>query len=84
MKREGAKVAVTDLDLAACETVAAEAGPNAKAFALDVADGEAIKRVVTKIAESFGAVSARLRTLSWIAFAALVASIAALALALLR
>ena len=53
---EGAKVAVTDLDLAACEAVAAEAGPNAKAFALDVADGEAIKRVIIQIAESFGGI----------------------------
>ena len=53
---EGAKVAVTDLDLAACEAVAAEAGPNAKAFALDVGDGEAIKRVVTDIATRFGGI----------------------------
>ena len=53
---EGAKVAVTDLDLAACEAVAAEAGPNAKAFALDVGDGEAIKRVVADIAGSFGGI----------------------------
>ena len=53
---EGAKVAVTDLDRAACEAVAAEAVQNAKAFALDVADGEEIKRVVGEIAESFGGI----------------------------
>ena len=53
---EGAKVAVTDLDLAACEAVAAEAGPNAKAFALDVADGEAIKTTVAAIAAHFGGI----------------------------
>ncbi|WP_447757268.1 SDR family NAD(P)-dependent oxidoreductase [Sphingopyxis fribergensis] len=53
---EGAKVAITDLDLAACETVVAEAGPNAKAFALDVADGEAIKRTVADIAAHFGGI----------------------------
>ncbi|RYD42467.1 MAG: SDR family oxidoreductase [Sphingomonadales bacterium] len=53
---EGAKVAVTDLDLAACETVAAEAGSNAKAFALDVADGDAIKRTIAEIAAHFGAI----------------------------
>ena len=53
---EGAKVAVTDLDLAACEAVAAEAGPNAKAFALDVADGEAIKATVAAIAAHFGGI----------------------------
>ena len=53
---EGAKVAVTDLDLAACEAVAAEAGPNAGAFALDVADGAAIKRTVADIAVHFGGI----------------------------
>lgn len=53
---EGAKVAVTDLDLAACEAVAAEAGPNAKAFALDVSDGETIKAVVADIAAHFGGI----------------------------
>jgi 3-oxoacyl-[acyl-carrier protein] reductase len=53
---EGAKVAVTDLDLAACEAVAAEAGPNAKAFALDVSDGAAIKQVVADIAAHFGGI----------------------------
>ena len=53
---EGAKVAVTDLDLPACEAVAAEAGPNAGAFALDVADGAAIKRTVADIAVHFGGI----------------------------
>ena len=53
---EGAKVAVTDLDLAACEAVAAEAGASAKAFALDVSDGEAIKHTVTDIAGTFGGI----------------------------
>ena len=50
---EGARVAITDLDLTACETVAAEAGRNAKAFALDVSDGETIKAVVADIAAQF-------------------------------
>jgi 3-oxoacyl-[acyl-carrier protein] reductase len=54
--REGANVAVTDLDLAACEAVALEAGCNAKAFALNVADHDAIKRVTGDIAEHFGAI----------------------------
>jgi 3-oxoacyl-[acyl-carrier protein] reductase len=53
---DGAKVAVTDLDLAACEAVAADAGAGAKAFALDVADGEAIKRTVAAIADHFGGI----------------------------
>jgi 3-oxoacyl-[acyl-carrier protein] reductase len=53
---EGANVAVTDLDLAACEAVVAETGGNAKGFALDVADHDAIKRTVTDIADNFGAI----------------------------
>jgi 3-oxoacyl-[acyl-carrier protein] reductase len=54
--REGANVAVTDLDLLACEAVAVEAGGNAKAFALDVSDPETIKRVVGDIAGHFGGI----------------------------
>ena len=53
---EGARVAVTDLDLAACEGVTAEAGANARAFALDVSDGDAIKRVVADVAAAFGGI----------------------------
>jgi 3-oxoacyl-[acyl-carrier protein] reductase len=53
---EGAQVAVTDLDYAACEKVAAEAGNNARAFALNVADNEAIKRVTNDIAAHFGGI----------------------------
>lgn len=56
LAREGAKVAVTDLDPAACEAVAAEAGEGARAFALDVSDGEAIKRVVADVAAHFGGI----------------------------
>jgi 3-oxoacyl-[acyl-carrier protein] reductase len=54
--REGAKVAVTDLDVAACEAVVTEAGGNAKAFAIDVSDPEAIKRVVGEVADHFGGI----------------------------
>ncbi|WFL76804.1 SDR family oxidoreductase [Altererythrobacter arenosus] len=53
---EGAKVAVTDLDQAACEAVAAECGDGARAYALDVSDHDAIKRVVARIAEDFGGI----------------------------
>lgn len=53
---EGAHVAVTDLDLAACEAVAAECGANARAYALDVADKDAISQVVAQIAEDFGGI----------------------------
>lgn len=56
---EGAKVAVTDLKQDACDTVVAEiegAGysGSAKGWALDVADPDAIKRVVAAIAAHFG------------------------------
>ena len=51
---EGAKVAVTDLDLKACEEIAAECGAKARAYALDVADKDAIAQVVATIADDFG------------------------------
>lgn len=58
--REGAQVAVTDLDLAACDAVVAEiaaAGPYvARAFALNVADPAAIAPVVAQIAQAFGGI----------------------------
>ncbi|GAA4039818.1 SDR family NAD(P)-dependent oxidoreductase [Parerythrobacter jejuensis] len=53
---EGAHVAVTDLDLAACETVAAECGANARAYALNVSDKNAIARIVAQIAEDIGGI----------------------------
>lgn len=53
---EGAKVAVTDLDLAACEAVVAACGSNARAYALDVANRDAITRVVAQVAEDFGGI----------------------------
>ncbi|MCR2834624.1 SDR family NAD(P)-dependent oxidoreductase [Parerythrobacter lacustris] len=53
---EGAKVAVTDHDMDACEAVAAECGANARAYALDVADKDAIARVVGRIAGDFGGI----------------------------
>ncbi len=53
---EGARVAVTDLDAATCAAVASECGSGAKAYALDVADKDAITRVVAQIAEDFGGV----------------------------
>jgi 3-oxoacyl-[acyl-carrier protein] reductase len=57
--QQGANVAVTDLDLAACEAVVAEIvteGGNARAFALDVSDHDAIKQVVVEVAEHFGGI----------------------------
>ena len=68
---EGAKVAVTDLDLAACEAVAAEAGPDARAFALDVADGAAIQRVVREVAAHFGRIDILINNAGVSSFASL-------------
>ncbi len=51
---EGALVAVTDLDLAACEAVAAECSAGARAYALDVADAAAVARTVAQVASDFG------------------------------
>ncbi len=53
---EGARVAVTDLDLSACEAVAAECGADARAYALDVADKDAVAKVVATIAADFGGI----------------------------
>lgn len=55
--REGAKVAVTDVRLEACEAVAADIraeGGEAHAWALDVADAGAVAHVVPEIAETLG------------------------------
>jgi 3-oxoacyl-[acyl-carrier protein] reductase len=68
---EGANVAVTDLDLAACEAVAAEAGSNAKAFALDVSDHDAIKRVTGDVAAHFGGIDILVNNAGISAFCAL-------------
>jgi 3-oxoacyl-[acyl-carrier protein] reductase len=54
---EGATVAVTDFDANGAEAVAADIrgkGQHATAWALDVADPAAIKRVVAEIATAFG------------------------------
>ena len=54
---EGANVAVTDFDAKGAEAVAAEIrgkGQHATAWALDVGDPQAIKRVVGEIATAFG------------------------------
>ena len=47
---EGARVAVTDLDIAGCQTVAAACGAGARVYALDVSDGDAIAQVVAQVA----------------------------------
>lgn len=58
--REGANVAVTDLNADACQMVVeeiAQAGFNtARAFALDVSDADAISGTVSAIVEAFGGI----------------------------
>ena len=59
--RDGAKVAVTDVRADDAETVAAAIraeGGDARAWALDVSDADAIARVVPAIAEHFGGLDA--------------------------
>ena len=56
LANEGARVAVTDLDLAACAGVAAECGDDARPYALDVSDAAAIKSVIAQIAADFGGI----------------------------
>ena len=68
---EGARVAVTDLDLAACETVAGECGENARAYALDVSDKDAIEEIVGRIAEDFGGIDILVNNAGISAFCAL-------------
>jgi 3-oxoacyl-[acyl-carrier protein] reductase len=56
---EGASVAVTDLDQNACDAIVAEiaaSGGTARAYALDVANHDAIKSVVADVAKDFGGI----------------------------
>jgi 3-oxoacyl-[acyl-carrier protein] reductase len=58
--REGANVAITDLDMGACQAVvdeiAAAGFSTARAFRLNVADADAITITVAAIAEAFGGI----------------------------
>lgn len=54
MAQRGARVAVTDIDLAGAERVASEIGDAAIAVALDLASEDAIRRCVEQIVERFG------------------------------
>lgn len=53
---EGARVAVIDRDAEGAAAVAKECGNGARAYALDVADGDAIAETVTRIAADFGSI----------------------------
>lgn len=68
---EGALVAVIDRDFAAAEAVAAECGAGARAYALDVADGDAIPRVTAQIAHDFGRIDVLVNNAGVSSFAAL-------------
>jgi 3-oxoacyl-[acyl-carrier protein] reductase len=68
---EGAKVAVTDLDLDACAQVAAQAGPNVHSFALDVSDGDVVAAVVPRIARTLGGIDILVNNAGVSAFASL-------------
>ncbi|MFT3791871.1 MAG: glucose 1-dehydrogenase [Rudaea sp.] len=52
--KEGAKVALADIDVDAAQTVAAQIGANAKAYALDVTDEAAWDKVVAQVLADFG------------------------------
>jgi 3-oxoacyl-[acyl-carrier protein] reductase len=73
--REGANVAVTDLDQTACEAVVAEIAAagfgTARAFALDVSDPQAIVRVVGAVAQAFGGIDILVNNAGISAFAPL-------------
>lgn len=56
--REGATVAIGDIDLALAERAAQDLGPRAAAFALDVTDRGSFERFVDEVEERFGAIDA--------------------------
>ena len=53
--REGATVAIGDIDLALAERTAGEIGPRAAAFALDVTDRDSFEGFLANVEERFGA-----------------------------
>lgn len=57
MVREGAKVAVTDIDVEACRAAAAEMdekGENARAWEMDVSNESQVAKVVQEVVDAFG------------------------------
>ncbi|MGF1552982.1 MAG: SDR family oxidoreductase [Paracoccaceae bacterium] len=63
--REGARVAVVDLNGDGAETVAAEIGAGAVAVACDVADGGQVKAAFDRAAEAFGRVDIVVNNAGW-------------------
>ena len=58
LHREGASVAIGDLDAALAERAAQEIGPRAAAFELDVTDRDSFARFLEGVEERFGAIDA--------------------------
>jgi NADP-dependent 3-hydroxy acid dehydrogenase YdfG len=58
LAQEGATVAIGDLDVALAEQTAAEIGPRAEAFELDVTDRASFERFVASVEARFGALDA--------------------------
>jgi NADP-dependent 3-hydroxy acid dehydrogenase YdfG len=58
LAREGATVAIGDLDLEVAERTAGEIGPRAAAFPLDVTDRASFARFLDAVEERFGAIDA--------------------------
>jgi NADP-dependent 3-hydroxy acid dehydrogenase YdfG len=58
LAREGATVAIGDLDLEVAERAAGEIGPRAAAFPLDVTDRASFARFLDAVEERFGAIDA--------------------------
>jgi NADP-dependent 3-hydroxy acid dehydrogenase YdfG len=58
LAREGATVAIGDVDLEVAERTAGEVGPRAAAFALDVTDRASFARFLEAVEERFGVIDA--------------------------
>ncbi|MEM6847926.1 MAG: SDR family oxidoreductase [Pseudomonadota bacterium] len=63
--REGAKVAVVDINKVGAEAVAAEIGDGAIAVTCDVASGEDVASAVTATADAFGHVDIAINNAGW-------------------
>ncbi len=62
---EGAIVVVTDLDEAAARRVAAECGPDASAYAVDVADKAAVDATVAAVRAAHGRIDVLVNNAGW-------------------
>jgi len=65
LAEEGARVAATDIVLAAAETTASQIGGAAIAVALDVTDDESVRRAVDEVAERLGPIDVLVNSAGW-------------------